>query len=188
MNLKMSSVRWQPFCLSFNMSTHWGRVTHICVSYLCQHWLRKWLVTRLVPSHYLNQCWNIVSWTPRNKLQWNSNRNSYIFIQENPFENVVWKMAAILSQPRWVSIYEFHPENGQALLETKGIVINWFCESGTQAIWSEIHCHDDGCKLLNFRFIHTQDPDHKTLNIFAFYVFNMYYETVSFESTTTYFY
>ena len=129
--MKMISVRWQLFCLSFNMFAHWGWVTHICASNLCQHWFRKWLVTRLVPSHYLNQCRNIVSWTPRNKLQWNSNRNSYIFIQENPFENVVWKMAAISSQPRWVSIYEFHPENGQALLETKGIVINWFCERGT---------------------------------------------------------
>ena len=37
-------------------------------------------------SHYLNQCWKIVYWTLRNKLQWNPNRNSYIFIQENAFE------------------------------------------------------------------------------------------------------
>ena len=34
----------------------------------------------------LNQCWNIVNWTLRNKLQWNLNRNSYVFIQENAFE------------------------------------------------------------------------------------------------------
>ena len=27
------------------------------------------------PSHYLNQWWNIVNWTLRNKLQWNLNRN-----------------------------------------------------------------------------------------------------------------
>ena len=32
----------------------------------------------------------------RNKLQWNYNRNPYILTQENPFENVVSKMAAIL--------------------------------------------------------------------------------------------
>ena len=37
-----------------------------------------------------------------NKLQWNVNRNSCIFIQENAFENVVWKMAAILSRPQCV--------------------------------------------------------------------------------------
>ena len=29
------------------------------------------------------------NWTPRNKFQWNFNRNSSIFIQENGFENVV---------------------------------------------------------------------------------------------------
>ena len=30
------------------------------------------------------------------------NRNSHIFIQENAFENVVWKMAAIFSRPQCV--------------------------------------------------------------------------------------
>ena len=30
----------------------------------------------------------------RKKRQWNLNRNLYIFIQENAFENVVWKMVA----------------------------------------------------------------------------------------------
>ena len=66
------------------------------------HWFRQWLVTWLAPSHYLNPCWNIVIWTLRNKLQWNLNRNSNIFMQENIFENVVWKMAAILSRPQCV--------------------------------------------------------------------------------------
>ena len=40
--------------------------------------------------------------TLRNKLQWNFNRYSNIFIQENPFQNVVWKIAAILSRPQCV--------------------------------------------------------------------------------------
>ena len=53
----------------------------------------------LVPSR---QCWNIVNWTLRNKLQWNLNWNSHIFIQGNVFENIIWKMAAILSQPQSV--------------------------------------------------------------------------------------
>ena len=44
-----------------------------------------------VPSHYLNQCWSIVNWILGNNLQLNLNRNLYIFIQENAFENVVWK-------------------------------------------------------------------------------------------------
>ena len=37
---------------------------------------------------------------PSNKLQWNFNRNSYIFIRKNPFENVVRKTVAILSRPQ----------------------------------------------------------------------------------------
>ena len=59
--------------------THWGRVTHICVSKLTILGSDN----GLSPSHYLNQCWNIVNWTLENKFQWNVNRNSYIFIQEN---------------------------------------------------------------------------------------------------------
>ena len=69
-------------------------MTHICVSELS-------IISS--PSHYLNQCWNIVKWTLGNKLHWNFNRNSYIFIQENAFEKVVWKMAAILSRSQCVN-------------------------------------------------------------------------------------
>ena len=50
------------------------------------------------PSHYLNQCWDIVNSYLKNKLQGNLKRNSYISIQENAFENIIWKIAAILSQ------------------------------------------------------------------------------------------
>ena len=57
----------------------------------------------MVPSHHLNQCRNIVNWTLGNKLQWNINRNLYIFIKENAFEIVVWKMVAILSRPQCVN-------------------------------------------------------------------------------------
>ena len=52
-------------------------------------WCRKWLGAWLAPSHYLNQCCNIVNSNFRNKFQWNRKRNSYIFIHENVFENVV---------------------------------------------------------------------------------------------------
>ena len=57
-----------------------------------------------VPSHYLNQCWNIVDSNLRNKLQWNPRRNSFIFILENAFENVVCEMASIRSRSQWVNI------------------------------------------------------------------------------------
>ena len=61
-------------------------------------------MTWLVPSYYLNKCWNIVNWTLGNKFQWNINRNLYIFIQENAFKNVVWKMAVILFRPQCVKV------------------------------------------------------------------------------------
>ena len=49
----------------------------------------------MMPHHYLNQWWNIVDWTLGNKLQWNLNRNLYICVNENPSENVIWKMRGI---------------------------------------------------------------------------------------------
>ena len=79
-------------------------MTYICISKLYHHWFRLWLVAWSTPSHYLNQCWNNINWTLRNKLQWNLNQNSYIFIQENAFDNVLWKMAAILSRPQCVNL------------------------------------------------------------------------------------
>ena len=56
------------------------------------------------PSHYLKQYWNIVNWTLRNKIQWNLNRNSHIFIHKNGFENIICKMAAILPGPQCVTL------------------------------------------------------------------------------------
>ena len=103
MHLKILPAKLRPFCPGGDELTHVRLVPYIYVSELGQHWLRYWLVACLAPSHYLNQCWNIVNWTLRNKLQWSPNQNSKIFIQENAFVNVVWKMAAILSRPQYVS-------------------------------------------------------------------------------------
>ena len=36
------------------------------------------------------------------KFQWNFDQDTAICIQENEFENVVWKMSAIFSQPEYV--------------------------------------------------------------------------------------
>ena len=44
----------------------------------------------------------MVNGTLRNKLQWNINRNSHIFIQENALEFIVCEMASILSRPQCV--------------------------------------------------------------------------------------
>ena len=69
--------------------THWGQVLHICAGRQPRTSLLQIIACRLSgPSHYLNQCWNIVNWTLGNKLQWSFNRNLNISIQENAFENV----------------------------------------------------------------------------------------------------
>ena len=40
----------------------------------------------------------------RKKRQWKCNRNSYIFIPENAFENVVSKLVAISSRPQFINL------------------------------------------------------------------------------------
>ena len=50
----------------------------------------------MAPSHDLNQWWNIVNCTHRKTRQWKFYWNSYIFIHENAFENIVCEMASTL--------------------------------------------------------------------------------------------
>ena len=99
-------------------------------------------------SHYLNQWWDIVNWTLRNKLQWNFNRNSNIFIQENVFECVVCEMAAILSRPQcvnqeplpeakmtqWTKTYcIYHSHITSASWHLKSAGISTFCSTACSA-------------------------------------------------------
>ena len=57
----------------------------------------------MAPSYYSNKYLNIVNFSLRNKIHWNFNRSSSIFIQENVFKNVVCEMAAILFRPQCVT-------------------------------------------------------------------------------------
>ena len=61
-----------------------------------------------MPSHYLNQCWDIVDWTLRNseiliEIQ-------TFLLKQNAFENVVRKMAAIFALDSSVDIAGQHDE------------------------------------------------------------------------------
>ena len=49
--------------------THCSMAVIYGVIYSGKSWFRQWLVTK-APSHYLNQCWLIVSWKLGNKLHW----------------------------------------------------------------------------------------------------------------------
>ena len=72
--------------------THLPLVPHIFVSEWGQHWFRYWLAIYSTPSHYLNQCWVIVNWTLKNKLQWNFNKNTKLSFT---------KMHLKLSSAKW---------------------------------------------------------------------------------------
>ena len=80
---------------AFIVSTHWGWVTHICVSKINHHWF-KIMACRLIGTKPLSEPMLIHckfgSW---NKFLWNFNENSNLFIQENVFKNVACEIAAI---------------------------------------------------------------------------------------------
>ena len=54
--------------------THCKRVTPIYVNKPGHHWLKKLMrVAYSAPSHCVNQCWSVVSWSLRSKFRWNLN-------------------------------------------------------------------------------------------------------------------
>ena len=106
--------------------THWGRVTHIYVIKL----------TSIVSDYGLSPGWRqaiiwnnagiLFIWTlGTNFSQWNLIRNSYIVIQENAFENVVWKMATILSRTQCVNI-SYHFRKYVQLQQHLKYILNYF--------------------------------------------------------------
>ena len=67
-------------------------VPYTWVSESGQLWFKQWLVAYSSPSHYLSQCLFFVNGTLRNKLKWNYNNNTKLFIHENASENIVCEM------------------------------------------------------------------------------------------------
>ena len=92
---------------------------------------------------YQNQYWSIVNWTLRNKHQWNFDWNSYIFIQENACETVIWKMATIWSQPRCVKL-SFHAIVHTSWHFSLGMVVSWHMRPSQPK--SNDPCHLSGFK------------------------------------------
>ena len=85
--------------------THWGQVTHICIS----------KPTIIGSNNGLSPVWLQTSiWTNAGILlirtlkitfQWNLTRNSYILIEENVYDNIVCEITASLPQPQSVQHY-----------------------------------------------------------------------------------
>ena len=69
-------------------------------SKLGHHW--KLRVAYSGPNLYLHRCWCIFNLTVENKIQGNFNQITKIFIQDNAFENILYKLATVLSRPRCV--------------------------------------------------------------------------------------
>ena len=72
---------------TFSSLTNLPLVPHKCVSEWSPHWYRYWLVAGSASSHYLNQCCQIVYCALGNKLQWNFNQNSKLFVHKK----CIWK-------------------------------------------------------------------------------------------------
>ena len=71
-------------------------------SYLGHRWFRCRLVAASSPVHHMIQCWLIDNCTLGNNFLWNSNTQYTNLHSRNQFENVVCKLATILSRHRCV--------------------------------------------------------------------------------------
>ena len=83
--------------MHLNMLIHWGRVTHIFVGNLAINDSDSGLSPGRLQA-FIGTNVEILLSGP-NKLQWNFNRNSCIFIHESVIETNLCERAAILSRP-----------------------------------------------------------------------------------------
>ena len=70
-----------------------------------------------------------------NKFQGSSNWNSNIFIDENAFENVVWKMAVILYGPQNVN---WSPNRDLFYYHGLTLIPAWISNHMPGKVWDEI--------------------------------------------------
>ena len=101
--------------------THWGWVTHI--------YLGKLTIigsdNDLSPDRHQAITWTnggIMLIGPSGKISIKFNQNATTFIQENAFENVIWKITAILSRPQYIQ-------------QTSSALFVAWCQSGQWQMW-----------------------------------------------------
>ena len=132
MRLKVSSAKWRPFCLCLNVLSvrtssslmtfrhisrrrtpgtglGFGRddsfpmILNMMTAVVIMRVGTTLLVKACSTSYHEDQLVHVrIALTLRNKRQWNHNKNSSIFFQENAFKNVICEMVAILSRPQSV--------------------------------------------------------------------------------------
>ena len=81
------------------LSSHRGRVTHMCIGNITRITSDNVLPPGRQPSHYLNQCWNVVNWTLRNELKW-----ILIEIQTFSFKIMHMKMSSAKWRPFYLGL------------------------------------------------------------------------------------
>ena len=120
--------------------THWGRVTHICIN--------KTTIIGSDNGLSPGRCQAII-WTNAGILLIGtlgtnnseiSNQMSFLFIREIAYENVIWKMAAILFRPQCVKAW---------VLSYKEDRVRWAITGEAQL---QICCHLNHLSCLNCSF------------------------------------
>ena len=133
---RISLTRWglnkRPEQNSCHLS-HWGQVTHICVSNLPIIGSDNDLAPGWCQAIIWTNAGLLLIWSLGTNFGEIFKQNSYIFIQENAFENVVWEISTILSRPQCVNRWHFQMQNPLEWIEhlfTSIITQNtWECMS-----------------------------------------------------------
>ena len=110
-----------------------------------QHWFRQWIVAWTSPTHYLNQCWNIINCTIGNKLHWNINRNWYV-----SFKKIHLKMSSGKWRPFCHGLNMLKSQSVALVWVRQGRVIVLFvqkriteriCNLSCRTIFSQVTCN-----------------------------------------------
>ena len=186
--------------------THWGWVRPICIGKLTIIGSDNGLSPHRRQAIIWTNAGILLIW-PLEKIMWNFNPNSYIFIQENAFENVVWKMAAILSQPQrvpWsvknnpseaqqetshdVMDYLMHNKRVSTLLQVSGVMLQ--LDSPLSSIQISVHagglyvCYTRISEnIFIFCFVKSIGESHYDKLIFAKYLSALKTSTLACEGT-----
>ena len=129
----------------------------------------------------------MVNWTLGNKFQWNFYQNATIFIQENAFENVVWKMAANVSVETKLGLYSIQNakhDNRCGLswqkIQEKGSL---FSQSKvTFHVWTGCCCFCHVC-CCGYWQLHYKSWTPQSGESFVFYIFNTAHSSKRFNKT-----
>ena len=103
MLLKMSSAKWRPFCLGLNVLAHCGPVMPYWWHRSGSTLARVMACCLMAPSHYLNQCWVIISEALWHSSAGNFTGNTQVIYPWNEFENYQFKITATPHRGQWVN-------------------------------------------------------------------------------------